>query len=324
MKLSVALCTYNGARFIEKQLLSILQQDLPISEIVVSDDGSKDATMDIVNHLAQEHPKVLWTIRQTQSNVGVIKNFEKAISLCTGDIIFLADQDDLWRKDKTQKIVTFFDSYPEKDVVFTDADLINADGNLVTHHSLLEAWQLLPCIDLWEAGFSMEIMMFCNRATGATIAFKRNCREKFLPFGQDSQYLHDYQIAMYACINNSLGLIKERLIQYRQHGANVQGVAKDNWVYETNLSQPQLLLEAIEPVPLRPFCRKYHSARLDFYQTRTDAYSTLKGKFRLLTKISQYKLFYGRLWKLFLTSDLFYGISANLRKKLINHLISKK
>lgn len=319
MKLSVALCTYNGARFIEEQLLSILQQDYPVNEIVICDDGSLDETIDIVNHLAQEHTEVHWTIRQSQTNIGVIKNFEKAISLCTGDIIFLADQDDLWRKDKTQQIVGFFDTNLEKDVVFTDAELINEEGKPVTTHSLLDAWQLLPSIDLWEMGFALEIMMFCNRATGATMAFKKSCREKFLPFDQAPNYLHDYQIAMYACINNSLGLINDRLIQYRQHGSNVQGVAKDNWVYENNPFQPHLLLEMIEPVPVRPFCRKYHSARLDFYQTRTDAYSTLKGKFRLLTKISQYKHFYGSLWKLFLSSDLSYGISAKLRKKLIDY-----
>lgn len=91
MSLSVAMCTYNGAKYVEKQLLSILQQDLKVNEIVVCDDGSIDETLMVVHRIANSHPEVVWKIHKNPSNLGVIGNFEKAIRLCSGDIIFLSD-----------------------------------------------------------------------------------------------------------------------------------------------------------------------------------------------------------------------------------------
>jgi glycosyltransferase involved in cell wall biosynthesis len=95
MKLSVAMCTYNGAQYIEKQLLSILNQELPINEIVICDDGSNDDTLEKVENIAANYQDVAWKILQNAPQLGVTKNFEKAITLCTGDIIFLSDQDDI-------------------------------------------------------------------------------------------------------------------------------------------------------------------------------------------------------------------------------------
>ncbi len=320
-KLSVALCTYNGMAYIEQQLDSILNQELPVDEVVVSDDGSSDDTMNIVRRIASEYQQIHWIFLQNASQLGVIRNFEQAICQCTGDIVFLSDQDDVWRRDKTQVIVSYFNSHPEKDVVFSDAELVDDKGNKLSDRSLLDAWQLLPNIDFWESGFCLESMMFCNRATGATMAFRRCCSESFLPFDNDLLYLHDYQIAMYACIKGSLGLVKASLIQYRQHGKNVMGVPKDNWVYTEKDSEISLLKEGIEPVPVRPVCKKYHSSRLEFYRKRVDNYCTIKGKIKLFSLLPQYIRFYKAYWNLFFVSDFLYGINDRLRKAYIKHFI---
>ena len=111
MNISIAICTYNGVRFVEEQILSILKQDLPVSEIVVCDDGSKDDTMTIVKNISYQYPEIKWNIQQNSSNIGVVKNFEKAIRLCTGDIIFLSDQDDIWYHNKTKVMVDYFVSH---------------------------------------------------------------------------------------------------------------------------------------------------------------------------------------------------------------------
>ena len=90
MKVSVAMCTYNGHQYIKEQLLSILEQTIPIDEIIICDDGSKDATIQIIIEYMNAYPGVIKLIKNSQ-NLGYTKNFEKAICLCSGDIIFLAD-----------------------------------------------------------------------------------------------------------------------------------------------------------------------------------------------------------------------------------------
>lgn len=102
MKLSVAMCTYNGDKFIASQLSSILDQTIPIDDIVICDDGSNDKTLEIISRIQQENPNKINLFRNPV-NLGSTKNFEKAIDLCSGDYIFLADQDDIWKKDKVQK-----------------------------------------------------------------------------------------------------------------------------------------------------------------------------------------------------------------------------
>lgn len=100
MKLSVALCTYNGESFLQQQLDSILQQELSVDEIVICDDGSTDRTISIIESYKQRYHYPTFILEQNKKNKGVRKNFEYAISLCSGDIIFLSDQDDVWQCEK--------------------------------------------------------------------------------------------------------------------------------------------------------------------------------------------------------------------------------
>ena len=125
MKLSVALCTYNGELFLKQQLDSILQQELPVDEIVICDDGSTDNTINIIESYKQKYQYPRFICKQNIKNKGVRKNFEYAISLCSGDIIFLSDQDDIWLNQKTKDIVNFFNENPKVNLVFTDAILID-------------------------------------------------------------------------------------------------------------------------------------------------------------------------------------------------------
>ena len=131
MKTSVALCSYNGATFIKKQIDSILNQKyFKIDEIVVCDDNSTDDTLKIINNFEQIYPGV-FSIHKNEINLGSTKNFEKALKLCTGDFIFLADQDDIWKDNKVQKILAVFDKNPEAEGVFSNADMIDKDDNVI-------------------------------------------------------------------------------------------------------------------------------------------------------------------------------------------------
>ena len=101
MKISVALCTYNGEKFLKKQIDSILSQTIKVDEIVVCDDRSQDGTHDILNGYQSQYPDV-FRVFINDENLRSVKNFEKAISKCTGDLIFLSDQDDIWIPEKVE------------------------------------------------------------------------------------------------------------------------------------------------------------------------------------------------------------------------------
>lgn len=127
MKTSVAMCTYNGAKYIREQLDSILNQSHLVDEIVICDDGSIDETIEIIKRI-KRNTAIPISIYINEPHLGVNLNFEKAIKLCQGDIIFLSDQDDIWEENKVDTIIGYFSTHEDKNVVFGDAVLINRGG----------------------------------------------------------------------------------------------------------------------------------------------------------------------------------------------------
>ena len=103
MKLSVAVCTFNGEKYISEQLNSIINQTLAVNEIIICDDQSSDSTIEIINSFIEKYPTLI-KLYQNKINLNVNKNFEKAITLSTGDYIFLSDQDDVWEKNSQNEL----------------------------------------------------------------------------------------------------------------------------------------------------------------------------------------------------------------------------
>jgi Glycosyltransferases involved in cell wall biogenesis len=135
MKTSVALCTFNGEKFLQEQLSSILLQSVSVNEIVVCDDGSTDQTFEILKNYQGKFPK-LFRIYRNEKNLGYVLNFEKAMSLCSGEIIFLCDQDDVWDKDKVERTVQFFSEHQEVDLVAHNLKLLDASEKDTTFWDL--------------------------------------------------------------------------------------------------------------------------------------------------------------------------------------------
>ena len=128
MKTSVALCTYYGEKYLAEQLDSVLSQENPVDEIVICDDGSTDNTHSILQDYQARFPE-LFRIFINEKNLGYVANFEKALSLCTGDLIFLCDQDDIWHQDKVKFILHYFKENPLIGVAAHNLDLIGTyDG----------------------------------------------------------------------------------------------------------------------------------------------------------------------------------------------------
>ncbi len=127
MNISVAMCTYNGCRFLAGQLESIGQQTTRPSELIICDDGSTDSTAEIVRAFGEEAPFPVRFIRN-EVKLGSTKNFEKAILRCSGDAIALCDQDDVWQKDKLEWVARVLESEPDVAGVFSDALLIDENS----------------------------------------------------------------------------------------------------------------------------------------------------------------------------------------------------
>jgi glycosyltransferase involved in cell wall biosynthesis len=223
---SVALCTHNGALFIQSQLRSILEQGALPNEVVVSDDASTDATIGIVRSLADDFSSadVGLIILQNLEPLGVTANFEQAIAATTGEIVLLSDQDDIWHPDRLSRALSEFEARRELDLLFTDARLIDEAGRPL-EHSLFDTLEVdQNTRAAVRAGAAFPILIKRNIATGATIAFRRRLIELASPF--PDAWLHDEWLTMIAASTGSLDLLNEQLIDYRQHSANQIGVRR--------------------------------------------------------------------------------------------------
>lgn len=244
--ISVALCTYNGAEFIKEQLFSIINQTRKVDEIIVCDDGSTDDTINIVSRIAESSIVPIY-VYINEINLGCLKNFEKAIKLCAGDIVFLSDQDDIWKKNKVEVYECYLKQNPGIDVVFGDAFLIDEHGNKIMNSQIpylvkeFEVNKDRPIL-LWEcsgfsklsqkqfdAGFGLELWLQMNRATGCTMAFRSKIIDRINFNPSNSQVLHDCILSLYGIATNTINYIKEPLIQYRQHKNNVLGCDLISW-----------------------------------------------------------------------------------------------
>ena len=230
MKCSVALCTYNGERYIAEQLQSYLTQSVLPDELIVCDDGSTDGTIDIVQEFVRQAPFRVGFFRNVV-NLGSTKNFEKAASLCCGDIIFLSDQDDVWSPGKIEAMVAAFDC---SNIVaaFSNARIIDGDNQDLGY-------------GLWDAihfdnqqqrmvrqGRSFEALLRHNVVTGATLAFRRSQLGAVLPI--PCEWIHDAWIALLLAARGRLVAINRPYIDYRQHGANQVGARKRSVVDRVN------------------------------------------------------------------------------------------
>lgn len=238
MKISVAMCTYNGERFLNEQLDSILAQNFPVNEIIICDDKSTDNTVEILENYKNKHPEIVKIFNNSET-LRSIKNFEKAISLCTGDVIFLADQDDYWRSDKVKVIIDYFNKNPQVSTVSTNGHVIDDESVKIKDSFII--WDVFAKFRAESPNFSLfNFLSFkTNFATGATMAFRKSQVPFILPIPEIHEFHHDEYIALIAASQNSMEFINEKLINYRIHESQqVGGIAftSDKSIFNETLS----------------------------------------------------------------------------------------
>lgn len=247
MKISVALCTYNGERFLNAQIDSILDQHLPVDEIIACDDGSTDGTLNILNSYQQKYPDI-FKIYVNPSNLKSVKNFEKAISLCSNDIIFLSDQDDIWEKNKTESYISYFNAYPLTMVICSNGYLIDEKGTLQEQYYTL--WDIPYLLNNKNINYYHMLATVGNIATGASMAVRKSFVKEIIPFPEVENLHHDEWIAIAAAEKQNFAFLNEKLFRYRLHAdQQVGGVC-----FPKNASEKEKLHHKFDPnYPLTSF-----------------------------------------------------------------------
>ena len=199
-RISVALCTYRGEAFIADQIASILDQTLPVDEIVLGDDSPDETTIRIVESMLADAPVDL-VIRRHRPALGVKDNFSDAIASTTGDVILLCDQDDVWARDKVERLVRHLD---DVELVHTDAVLIDSDGAPLGTTLLGElrvcAWERRNL----ESGDALAVLLKRNLVTGATAAVRGDFARAAMPVPEG--WIHRQHA------NNQIGARRESMI----------------------------------------------------------------------------------------------------------------
>ena len=206
MKISVCMATYNGERFIQQQLSSIVCQLAIDDEVVVVDDASSDATIEIIESFCDTRIRIV----RHERNCGVLQTFNRALEEATGEVIFMADQDDIWRSDKVSKIKALFLETPDLSLVLSDCSIIDAQGK-ITAETRFKSERFNP-------GALRNIVR--NRYLGCSMAFRRSVLNYSLPFPPDIP-MHDMWIGIINQIFGRTGFIDEPLMSYRRHDSNI-------------------------------------------------------------------------------------------------------
>ncbi|MDE1192051.1 MAG: glycosyltransferase family 2 protein [Arachidicoccus sp.] len=210
MKISVCIPTYNGEKYILKQIESILKQLNEDDEIIISDDGSTDNTLNILRQLDDKRIKILYHVKSKETKFKfnlVTKNIENALNHSSGDYIFLADQDDIWQ-DNRIRIVT--ELLKDADLVLNDCILINETEQIVSN-SYFDI--IKPSI-----GFFKNIAK--NSYLGCCMAFNRHILNYVLPFPK-GKVPHDIWIGLIAEHYGKVKITEQKLVFYRRHGNNL-------------------------------------------------------------------------------------------------------
>ncbi|WP_207696788.1 hypothetical protein DOK67_0000208 [Enterococcus sp. DIV0212c] len=208
--ISVCIATYNGEKYLEEQLNSILPQISVGDELIISDDGSVDATIAILKRYAAQDQRIKLF---KGPGKGLIANFEFAITQSQGDFIFLADQDDVWLPEKVQTTLDFFQEHDEIDVVISD--LVIVDEQLeVIEPSYFEYRKV-------KLGFLHNLVK--NKYIGAGMAFRSRMKTKILPIPANVP-MHDMWIGLIAAFRKKSALIPQKLTLYRRHNNNASEI----------------------------------------------------------------------------------------------------
>ena len=222
VRVSVVVCTCDGARYVGRQLRSILEQSRPPDQVVVCDDASRDGTLDEVRRSLADAPCPVEVVGNPR-RLGVTANFGRASGLAEGDVIVLSDQDDVWERQKLEVLTSMYEADRSLAAAFTDAALVDADLRPLGR----TLWQALGFgareQARFERGRGVDVLLRRNVVAGTTLSFHARLRDVVLPM--PTVGLHDGWIALIAAASGKVAAVPVPFVRYRVHAGNHVGVS---------------------------------------------------------------------------------------------------
>jgi len=225
-EVSIALCTFNGAPWIEELLSSIAAQEILPDEVIVQDDCSEDATVLLIEQFAAQAPFEV-RLEVNENRLGSTANFATALSRCRGRFIALADQDDVWYPTKLRRLIDELELDPTVTMVFSDADLIGPEGQSLGQ----QLWDTRLVGRMLRRRAVVPEELFARRAltTGCTMAVRRRAVAASLPFpdvldNEDAPMRHDRWLSLVAASVGTVRALPEPLLGFRVHPDQETGV----------------------------------------------------------------------------------------------------
>ncbi len=208
---SIVVATYNGARFLEAQMDSLLAQTYPNIEIVAVDDCSKDNTFEILERYARLHAHI--RVFRNAANLGYTRNFEKAVSLAVGEYVSFSDQDDIWAPEKTTLLMNAIGDHP---MIYSDSQLVTEELQPLRKHSDLKN----------QTPFDNCLYFAIDDCiAGHSLIMKRAIAVAAMPYPTEAAY--DLWLPFFATLYGEIQYINTAFVQWRQHSYNVTGKKYD-------------------------------------------------------------------------------------------------
>jgi len=221
---SIALCTYNGSRFLAQQMDSLLSQTHPLLEIVVADDASSDDTVAILEKYARLDPRV--SVSVNPANLGFARNFECALARCRGTFIAPCDQDDVWLPDKISMLVAAIGEHP---LAYCDSTHIDEHGNPTGPRMS----DIVPMLSTDHPA----MFAFGNCVSGHAMLFRRELIARALPV--PAEFFYDWWIAAVAASAGGIVFRNHSRVLYRQHGSNITTGRLGEMMQEAGIDSPR-------------------------------------------------------------------------------------
>lgn len=201
--ITVCMATYNGEKYIEEQLESVLMQLHSNDEVIISDDGSGDSTVDLIRTFNDPRIRLL----VGNNFFSPTQNFENTLKYAKGDYIFLCDQDDVWLPDKVESMLQYLLQY---DLVVSDCKVVDAELNVISQSFFMGR----------SSGKGFWKNLIKNTYLGCCIAFRKEVLGYILPFPRNIA-MHDIWIGLSVEMHSNSFFLPRQLILYRRHGSNV-------------------------------------------------------------------------------------------------------
>lgn len=215
--ISVCMATYNGEKFINKQLRSLYLQTRQADEVIICDDGSKDDTVNIIRSFIDEFGlEQKWRLYVNESNKGYPDNFYYGMSLCSGDLIFLGDQDDLWKADKLERMCSVMEANPDISLLASRWGIIDQDDHVIKEISNGKVMDDDSLVNI-----NVNDIFYFYDWPGMCMCYRKELGKQVLEARGESKLAHDVALALMAAESGHFACVNQINQYHRRHSNNL-------------------------------------------------------------------------------------------------------